>query len=651
MTACQPHSILIVEDEGIVAKDMQQTLRELGYDAYAIASGADDAVACASERCPDLVLMDIRIKGERDGIETAQLLTDRFAVPIVYLTAHADDATLDRAKLTAPHGYLVKPVKVAELRSAIEVSLYKHSLEKRQQQRERWYATTLLSIADAVVAVDVKGTVTFMNPAAEQLTEIASDAAIGRPARDVVRLIGEAEAAFPIDVALARGTVVHLTEAELARGKDGTRTISDSVAPVVDEGKTLGAVMVFRDVTEQRQLQKQLEFADRLASLGTMAAGVAHEVNNPLTVVIGNVTFARDELARVLGSLDATGTATVSGNTQLSDASSALAEAQTAAERIRQVVTDLRAFARPASGDTTDCDVEKALDWALRTTAHEFRNRASVVRDVQGVLRVALDEARLGQVLINLLVNAAHAIEPGQAERNRVSIAAHTTADGRVAIEVRDTGAGIPAERQKQIFEPFFTTKGFGSGTGLGLSICHGIVSSAGGTLRVDSSVGHGSVFRVMLPASIATRGPSLVSDAPDSSAAETVRGRVLLIDDEELILRTLARALRAHDVICTESARKALQLLETEPRFDVIFSDLMMPDMTGMEFYETLRQEHPDLCERVVFVSGGASSPRVSDFLSSVSNLCVDKPFELERLKSIVRQRVSANSARALQR
>ena len=182
-------SVLIVEDEGIVALDLQQTLRDFGYDAYAIASSADEAIAVASKRCPDIVLMDIRIKGSRDGIETAQIFKDRFAVPVVYLTAHADERTLARAKQTAPLGYLLKPVKATELRSAIEVALYNHALETRLRERERWYSTTLRSIADAVISVDLAGRVTFMNPAAEVLTGVPAATAAGKPIREVLQLL------------------------------------------------------------------------------------------------------------------------------------------------------------------------------------------------------------------------------------------------------------------------------------------------------------------------------------------------------------------------------------------------------------------------------------------------------------------------------
>jgi PAS domain S-box-containing protein len=651
MSARTPRSILVVEDERIVAMDIQQTLRDLGYDAFAIAASSDEAVCRASERCPDLVLMDIRIKGERDGIETAQLLKNQFGVPVVYLTAHADEATLERAKVTEPFGYLVKPVKSAELRSVVEVSLYKSEMDKRLRARERWFSTTLRSIADAVVAVDLGGTVTFMNPVAEQLTGVLATDAIGRPVREIVRLTDTEHSFSPLDEALQQRTTVHIREAELTTHITEPRTISDSVAPVVDEGRMVGAVMVFRDITEQKLLQKRLEMSDRLASLGTMAAGVAHEVNNPLAVVVGNVSFVHGELAALLETLEGGGTPTPDAVTSLREALTAQSEVQASAERIRRIIAGLSAFSRPAPTTVAHADVRQVVEWALRTIAHELRNRAHIVKSLADVPPVAIDETRLGQVLINLLVNAAHAIDPGNAEHNEVLVSSRLIADGRVAIEVRDSGCGIAPEVQKMIFEPFFTTKPVGVGTGLGLSICHGIAASVGGSLDVESSVGHGSVFRLVLPAVNQANAAPRISAPPSRVEPSVRRGRVLVIDDEEMVLSTIKRVLGEHDVVCVDSARKALKLLETEPAFDVIFSDIMMPDMTGVEFYEALLQRRADVAERIVFLSGGALTARVADFLAVVPNTCVQKPFQVDRLRAVVQRMLGSEPSLSARR
>ncbi len=650
MLSAKANSVLIVEDERIVAKDLQQTLADMGYDAFAIASSADQAIARASERCPDVVLMDIRIKGQRDGVEAAAVLRERFGVPVVFLTAHADDATIERAKRTEPHGYLVKPVKSAELRSAIEVAVYRHEMEKRLRERERWFSTTLRSIADAVITVDIAGKITFMNPAAEVLTGITFADGVGRPARDVVRLV-DAEAGVqsetPLDCALQQRRTVELPEARLLGAGATSRIIGDSAAPVVDKEELLGAVMVFRDVTEQKLLQKQLELADRLSSLGSMAAGVAHEVNNPLAVVMVNAAFVLEEMARVRIELGSRG----DGQNEdlirvLDEAEQAQADIQSAASRIGRIVADLKVFSRPAPQASGDADVGRAIAWAIRTTAHEFRHRARLTTHVAEVPLAQADETKLGQVLLNLLMNAAHAIAPGNVEGNEVSVRAATDEANRVIIEVTDTGCGMAPDVLERIFEPFFTTKTVGEGTGLGLSICHGIVNSLGGQIQVESAVGKGSVVRVLLPPATHERREVALAGPVASPTRETVlRGRILVIDDEKTVLRALKRILADHDLVCTESAREALGMIERGETFDLIFSDVMMPMMTGIEFYETLLERNLELARRVVFISGGAVTAKVESFLRSVPNLRIEKPFEVVNLRETVQHLLASQS------
>ncbi len=646
MTRESMRSVLIVEDERIVAMDLQQTLAELGYDAYAIASSADEAILCASQRCPDVVLMDIRIKGRRDGIQTAEILRQRFGVPVVYLTAHADDATIDRAKKTEPHGYLLKPVKEAELRSAIEVCLYRHEMEKRLQERERWFSTTLRSIADAVVMVDLAGKITFMNPAAEALTGQKGVDAIGKHARDVLRL-NDAHAVpleeAPLATALREKRSIELQEASLLNVATGAqRLISDSASPVIDGGETLGAVMVFRDVTEKKKLQKQLEVVDRLTSLGTMAAGVAHEINNPLAVVVTNAEFIAEELANHRAELG-DGASQAAGR-RMDGIAQALSDLKEAASRIGGIVSNLRTFSRPAQRGVGVVDVARCIDWAIRTTSHEFHHRARLVTRLQEVPAVSADEGRLGQVFINLLVNAAHSITPGNADRNEVAISTWTDDKGWLNVEVTDTGSGIAEELLPRIFEPFFTTKAVGEGSGLGLSISHGIVTSLGGDLRVESEPGRGTKFLVLLPPAPPGKAESQGA-APGPSSQ--LRGRILVVDDDAMVLRVIRRILQDHGVVCMESAQAALALIERGERFDVIFSDVMMPTMTGVEFYEALLARDPELAERVVFLSGGAITAKVDDFLRTVPNLRVEKPFSVSHFRQMI-QKLLAASGRA---
>jgi two-component system cell cycle sensor histidine kinase/response regulator CckA len=645
-------SILIVEDERIVAKDLQQTLCDMGYDAFAIASSADEAIARVSQRCPDIALMDIRIKGARDGIQTAEILRKRFDIPVIYLTAHADEATIERAKVTQPHGYLLKPVKAAELRSSIEVALFKHQMERRLREREVWFSATLRSIADAVVTVDIGGKITFMNPAAEALIGLQSASVTGKRAREVLRLVDQQSletGETPLDMALRMMQPIELHEATLQNLSTGEqRMIADTASPVADDQLTLGAVMVFRDVTEQKnQMQKRLEFADRLASLGTMAAGTAHELNNPLTVVVGNAALAAEDLERHQAELKA-GISPQAAEQRLKAMADALRDLRSAAGRMGRIISDLQTFARPVPEAPGLVDLAQCVEWAVRTTAHQFRHRARLVRCLGNVPLVKADEMRLGQVIINLLVNAAQSIPTGNADRNEVTVTTGTDLQGRAFADVRDTGAGISPDVLPRIFDPFFTTKETGAGTGLGLSICHGIVRSLGGEITVDSQVGKGSTFRVTLP----PVNPDAMEEArTDVRTDQPPSARILVVDDEVMLLRIMQRMLEDsdHEVVCTETAPEALKLIDRGERFDVIISDLMMPNMTGMDFYEAVLGRNPDLARRIVFMSGGATTGRAAHFLASVSNTHLAKPFKSRNLAEAVQQILTAQNPRTV--
>jgi len=644
MKARAQQSILVVEDERIVATDIQQMLRELGYDAFAIAASAEEALARASERCPDLVLMDIRIKGTRDGITTAELLKAQFGVSVVYLTAHADDGTLDRAKRTEPHAYLLRPVRSAELRIAVEVSIYKHEAEKQLRKRERWFSTTLRSIADAVIAVDVTGKVTFMNATAELLTGAEAGASSGKSVGEVLRLVDHEASGqeTPVLEALRLGRSIELREGNLMNVASGAlRLINDSAAPVIDHDETLGAVMVFRDVTEQKQLQAQLESAQRLASLGTMAAGLAHEVNNPLAVVSANTEFLLDELHELQPQLQATFAQFPAIEERLEGLGHALSDVQSAASRIARIIADVRAFSGPASHAGGSIHITRCVEWAVRSTAHELRHRAALVTELGEVPLVEGDEARMGQVLINLIVNAAHAIAPGNADANRVTIRTHVSAIGEVVLEVADTGQGISSATLVSVFEPFFTTKAQGVGTGLGLWICRGIVTSMNGTIAVESTVGRGTLVRITLPAAPADQ----LSVAAPATVPEVarLRGRVLIVDDEAMMLRAMKRVLAMHELTCVSAAQEALELIARGDDFDVILCDLTMPVMTGPEFYAELQRHHPRLAARVVFLTGGAISQRFEDFLRATPNEHLQKPFRAQVLQDVVQGRLAS--------
>jgi CheY-like chemotaxis protein/two-component sensor histidine kinase len=302
-------------------------------------------------------------------------------------------------------------------------------------------------------------------------------------------------------------------------------------------------------------------------------------------------------------------------------------------------VRDLKVFSR--SGDEErrgPVDVQQVLESSLRMAWNEIRHRARLQRDYGQVPAAWGNESRLGQVFLNLLVNAAQALPEGRSEENEIRVSTRAQ-DGQVVVEIADTGGGIPPEVLPHIFDPFFTTKPAGVGTGLGLAICHRIITGLGGTITLQSKIGEGTSFRVMLPTLPATADRSTTtSSLPALPDGQQTRGKILVIDDEPMINAILRRMLgKDHEVASASSVREALDRIEHGQRFDVIMCDLMMPEMTGMDLHaELLRKDRP-LADRLVFMTGGAFTPASREFLDRVPNARVEKPFDVQNLRTLI--------------
>jgi signal transduction histidine kinase len=382
--------------------------------------------------------------------------------------------------------------------------------------------------------------------------------------------------------------------------------------------------------------EARLLVADRLASVGRLAAGVAHEINNPLAYVGSNCSNALEELRRAL----APSCSEEARRAGLLRATEALQEACQGSERVRVIVQDLKVLSRSDSVAPEPVDLVKILESSIRIASNEIRHRAELVKEIESDLpSISGSASRLGQVFLNLLINAAQAIEPGAAGRNRVCVRARRRG-ARAIIEVSDTGAGIPPELQERIFEPFFTTKPVGVGTGLGLAICHSIVSQMGGELTLESEPGKGSLFRIALPLGEWVRESAAAPPAGSTSATPGTRGRrVLVIDDEPNLGKSIVRILGSeHDVVFVTSARSALERLSGGEEFDLILCDLMMPEMTGMEFHAELERVQPRLQREMIFITGGVFTDAAQQFFDTVPNRRLSKPFDIERLREMVR-------------
>lgn len=517
--------VLVVEDESIVALDIQKRLKKLGYTVTGIAETGEEAINKVAENNPNLVLMDIRLKGSMDGVEAAQEIYTRFNIPVIYLTANADERTLERAKTTDPFGYILKPFKEKELKTTIEITLSKHQMERKLKQSEQWLAAVLKSIGDGVITSDRKGAVTFMNPIAEAMTGWKQEDVLGRDTTEVFHIAHEVTRTLiesPVKKALQEGIIVGLPEHTILIARNGTEIpIDDSIAPIKDDnGNITGAVLVFRDITDRKQakeaLEKQTEQERLVAELERLnklkddfLSTVSHELRTP----ISNMKMA-------IQMLKISGGAHERGQRYLDILQ---AECSRESELINGLLDLQRLEAR--SYPILLVEAVNLQDW-LPSIIEPFRVRT---QQRQQILQINLptdlptlasDRASLERILAELLNNACK----------------YTPAGGEIVLSVRhdhrslpdeilypadfaslpaippDSGqaqdaaptpatiftisnqAEIPAAQLPRIFEKFYRVPNADpwkqGGTGLGLALAQKLVEQLQGSIQVESCQG-----------------------------------------------------------------------------------------------------------------------------------------------------------------
>ncbi len=470
------------------------------------------------------------------------------------------------------------------------------------------------------VAIIQRGCFAFVNPAAVRLLGAkSSDDVVGQP---LASLLERADA----DLADQRIRRILETSTRLpgpaeykSRRADG-QTIFVEISSIPFDWQGSPAVLAFaRDVTERKAMQARLLHRDRLAAVGTLSAGLAHEINNPLSYVLLNLQFIERELGKLLGPKG-----------QWQALSDRLEDAVHGAERVAAIVRDLRIFSRSDDGEQQPVDLARVVESAIRVAHNTVRHSATLVCDVREVGAVMCNPQRIEQVVLNLLINAAQALIDGDVATDRIIIRLYEEA-GQAVLTVTDTGPGMSEQDQQRIFEPFFTTKPAGVGTGLGLPICRNIVERAGGKLTVASKAGQGACFEVRLP--VSQHAASYPPEPEPASRANRVRtGRILIVDDEPALRETLSALLSEHyQVEAVDSATAALRALASENRFDMVLCDVMMPGRTGIDVFSEIEKHHEELKDRVVFMTGGAIGDRAQDFLRKVTNRQLRKPFSLD--------------------
>jgi PAS domain S-box-containing protein len=534
--------------------------------------------------------------------------------------------------------------RVIGVASVIDDITERHQAERALRRSEARFRALIENAPDALAVYPLDDRrVVYVNPAfAAMLGYEAPQVMLGKPIDAYVhtddRSIVDQRWTKLVE---ARG-MLPAQEYRMLR-KDGQTIHAEFVSMIIDYDERPHVIAFGRDLTEQRQMQARLLLADRMVAVGTLAAGVAHEINNPLAYAMNNLeAVALRRLPALIGRLRELGDEAAGVAEELARTAAMIDVAREGCDRMRDIVRDLRTFTRGADEDRRlPVDLRRVLDASVNLAWNDIRHRARLVKEYGETPLVLANEARLGQVFLNLLVNAAQALQVGGAEDNVIRVIT-SSADGHVTVEVRDTGPGISPEHLARIFDPFFTTKPVGVGTGLGLWICQGIVSSLGGQISAENGPGGGAVFRVTLPANAAATGEAeATAPAQPLPRTGTPRLRVLVVDDEAAIGRTLAIGLADEfDVTTATSGREGLERLSEGDRFDVVLCDLMMPDVSGMDLYDRVAEASARLGSRFVFVTGGAFTERARAFVQRVSALVLEKPFDLTRLSAVLRDR-----------
>jgi len=536
--------------------------------------------------------------------------------------------------------------RVAERTAQLSALNQRLSDEVAERKRsEEHHRLVVEHMHEGVCVFDESGAITQANSHLAGLLDLSAEAVLGKGWSTLVD--AENVEACEAAVKAARAGQPGQVDVKLRgpRGKRLRAIVRVAALPARD-GRSADCVATVMDVSERDAMQSQLARTQRLASVGLLAAGVGHEINNPLTYVMLNL----EHIARVA--------AEGRGTPEIRDLAT---EALDGARRVQEIVKDLRRFARAEARTVNPVHVHDELETAIKLGLHEVRFRARLERAYAPDLpRVMASAGSLAQVFLNLIVNAAQAIPEDGLEHHAIRI--KTWQQGSdVLVELADTGKGIAADDLEHLFDPFFTTKEGAENVGLGLAICHEIISSLGGRIFVGSEVGRGTRFLITLkaasahdalgapqPTAATPSTPRLLEAQPAPSAAVPSRepaslpamARVLVVDDEELVARTLERVLRPHfSVVTATSGEEARRLIENSPPFDVALCDLMMPGISGMALAEWVASHVPALLPRMIFMTGGAFTPAAEKFLATENRRVLPKPFSPAEVLAAARQ------------
>ncbi len=626
--------VQIVEDEGVVALDIRRHLESFGYKVVGSYASGEEAIAHFKENDPDLVLMDIRLQGEMDGIEAARIIRERFRVPVIILTAYADEKTIERAKFIEPFGYIIKPFEERELRTNIEMALFRHKLETKLQESEERYRKFFQEDLSADFVADANGTLLACNRSFVKYfgfnnAEEVEGTNLDERFPDKNRAIE-----FWQQLSLNKRLVLH--ELDLLRA-DGTKLnmLANVVADTDDSGKIVEIKGYLIDISKRKHLEQQLRQSQKLEAIGRLAGGVAHDFNNILTVILGYSTIVQEKLQK--------------NDTYIENEVTGIEDA---AKRASTLTRQLLAFSRRQILKPKQVHLNELIKNLEKMMRRLVSEEIGMYLDLSaGPDTVWVDPGQIEQVLMNLIVNARDAMPEGgrisirtknyKVETPEVSPMGEISPGDYVCAAVKDTGVGIEPHMLKMIFEPFFTTKSEEKGTGLGLSTVYGIIKQSNGFLQIETQPNKGSTFWIFLPLSLdETEAPKRTKGLEQSY---TGTEKVLVVEDEESLRHLVERILRlyGYSVVLAAGPDEAIELIEqNEEKFDLLVTDLVMPHMGGEELAQRILETKPHL--KVIYMSGYPHK-HVSDKTISQEEAeeipFISKPFSPEDFARTVRE------------
>ncbi|NIM13459.1 MAG: response regulator [Candidatus Aminicenantes bacterium] len=624
--------ILIVEDETIVALDIKRRLVKLGYDVAAVVATGEEAIEKVEETPVDLILMDISLPGDIDGIEAAKRIQGRFDIPVVYLTAHSDKATLERAIVTEPFGYIVKPFDKKTLYAAIEMAIYKQRMKVKIKEKDENFRNLAENTRDGILIATVDGSHVYANQRATEITGYSASQLLKICLGEFVDLDDNGR----VSENWLDETFVHKRSEKTIRRENGAITLEMTATKTIWQGQP-ALLVLFGDISQIKRAEEErdrllayMEQARKMEALGTLAGGIAHDFNNILSIILGFTELAMLEIPGE------------------STAYPKLERVIYACLRASDVVKQIMTFSHLAGGDLKPVRISPLIKETLRLMRITIPSTVEIREYIALESDVALaDLAQINQVFINLCNNAVDAMrEKGGVlevtlEEVEIEEGAGMSIPGLepghfIKLTVADTGHGMGPQLMKRIFEPYFTTKDVGEGTGMGLAVAHGIVGVHGGTITVQSEPGKGAAFNVYLP-------KSEIEVSPDIIAAEltpTGHERILFVDDEEDVIDLVKQMLEylGYQVVAKSSSLEALELFKADPeQFDMVIADMVMPNMTGTELVKEILKIRPDIS--IIILTGYLE--RISE--EEVDAIGIDavlrKPVVMDKLAQTVRK------------